>query len=119
MKRSAILTMTLVATAAWAGEEVAGAKDHPLFTRYPDSFITEYTRNYNPRRERCRRRAVERGGLRPGEAGGRQSHRGRPVEESARGAGEEVVSQRSESRLLLPAPCGWKCAMPPCTATSD
>lgn len=47
MKRSAILTMTLVATAAWAGEDVAGAKDHPLFTRYPDSFITEYTKNYN------------------------------------------------------------------------
>jgi hypothetical protein len=25
----------------------------------------------------------------------------------------------SESRLPLPAICGWKCAMPPCTATSD
>ena len=29
------------------GEDVDGAKDHPLLTRYPDSFITEYTRNYN------------------------------------------------------------------------
>ena len=47
MKRSAILTMTLVATAAWAGEDVAGAKDHPLFTRYPDSFIAEYTKAYS------------------------------------------------------------------------
>jgi outer membrane protein OmpA-like peptidoglycan-associated protein len=49
MKRSAILAMAMAwaATAAWAGEDVAGAKDHPLLTRYPDSFITEYTRNYN------------------------------------------------------------------------
>jgi OOP family OmpA-OmpF porin len=31
----------------WSGEDVAGAKDHPLLTRYPDSFITEYTKNYN------------------------------------------------------------------------
>jgi outer membrane protein OmpA-like peptidoglycan-associated protein len=31
----------------YAGEDVAGAKDHPLLTRYPDSFITEYTKNYN------------------------------------------------------------------------
>jgi OmpA-OmpF porin, OOP family len=37
----------LTAGAAWAGEDVAGAKDHPLLTRYPDSFITEYTKNYN------------------------------------------------------------------------
>ena len=53
MKRSAlqllgtILAMTFAATAAWSGEDVAGAKDHPLLTRYPDSFITEYTKNYN------------------------------------------------------------------------
>ncbi len=47
MNRSAILTMALAVTAAWAGEDIGGAKDHPLFTRYPDSFITEYTRNYN------------------------------------------------------------------------
>lgn len=49
MKRSAILAIAMAwaATASWAGEDVAGAKDHPLLTRYPDSFITEYTRNYN------------------------------------------------------------------------
>jgi OmpA-OmpF porin, OOP family len=47
MKRSAIVTMALAATAAWAGEDIGGAKDHPLLTRYPDSFITEYTENYN------------------------------------------------------------------------
>ena len=37
----------LMAGSAYAGEDVAGAKDHPLLTRYPDSFITEYTRNYD------------------------------------------------------------------------
>ena len=42
-----ILAMTFATTAAWGGEDVAGAKDHPLLTRYPDSFITEYTKNYN------------------------------------------------------------------------
>jgi OOP family OmpA-OmpF porin len=47
MNRSAILTMALAVTAAWAGEDIGGAKDHPLLTRYPDSFITEHTRNYN------------------------------------------------------------------------
>lgn len=31
----------------WSGEDVAGAKDHPLLSRYPDSFITEYTKNYD------------------------------------------------------------------------
>lgn len=53
MKRSTlqllgtILAITCAAAAAWGGEDVAGAKDHPLLTRYPDSFITEYTKNYN------------------------------------------------------------------------
>src|SRR5262245_13974977 len=37
----------LMAANASAGEDVAGAKDHPLLTRYPDSFITEYTKNYD------------------------------------------------------------------------
>jgi len=37
----------LMAGGAYAGEDVAGAKDHPLLTRYPDSFITEYTKNYD------------------------------------------------------------------------
>src|SRR5688572_28782302 len=49
MKRSAatLLTLLFAATATWGGEDVAGSKDHPLLTRYPDSFITEYTKNYN------------------------------------------------------------------------
>ena len=35
------------AAAAWAGEDVAGAKDHPMLTRWPDSYIAEYQKNYN------------------------------------------------------------------------
>jgi hypothetical protein len=106
MKRSAILTMALAVPAAWAGEDIAGAKDHPLLTRYPDSFITEYTKNYNAtefqvgareaRIEISRGRGVERNSFRP-----------------------TLTSYSNESRLPLPAICGWKCAMPPCTATSD
>lgn len=44
-----ILAAALVSIAAVArgGEDVAGSKDHPLLTRYPDSFITEYTKNYD------------------------------------------------------------------------
>ena len=33
--------------AAFAQADVARSKDHPLLSRYPDSFITEYTKNYN------------------------------------------------------------------------
>lgn len=33
--------------AALGEEDVAGSKDHPLLTRYPGSFITEYEKNYN------------------------------------------------------------------------
>jgi hypothetical protein len=91
----------------WSGEDVAGAKDHPLLSRYPDSFITEYTKNYDAiefqvgpaARSRKRRPAKsvttaivargidaarERGGIRPGETRRRQSHRGRPRQEPAR-----------------------------------
>jgi len=32
---------------AIAGDDIAGSKDHPLLTRYPGSFITEYTKGYN------------------------------------------------------------------------
>jgi OmpA-OmpF porin, OOP family len=39
--------LTLSAPAALAGDDVRGAKDHPLLTRYPDSRITEYQQNYN------------------------------------------------------------------------
>lgn len=35
------------AAVAVAGEDVTGSKDHPLLTRYPGSFITEYSKNYN------------------------------------------------------------------------
>ena len=45
--RTLAATAGLMAGIAWAGEDVAGAKDHPLLTRYPDSFITEYTKNYD------------------------------------------------------------------------
>ena len=37
----------LSATCLFAAEDVAGAKDHPLVTRYPDSHITEYRQNYD------------------------------------------------------------------------
>ena len=48
--------MALVAVALWAAlgaasalaqEDVGGSKDHPLLTRYPDSFIAEYEKNFN------------------------------------------------------------------------
>lgn len=32
---------------AFAGDDIAGSKDHPLLTRYPGSFITEYSKGYN------------------------------------------------------------------------
>lgn len=38
---------TLAAGIAVAGEDVAGSKDHPLLTRYPDSHITDYSKNYD------------------------------------------------------------------------
>ncbi|MBX3607425.1 MAG: OmpA family protein [Piscinibacter sp.] len=37
----------LAAPAALAQADMRGAKDHPLLTRYPNSFITEYVKNYN------------------------------------------------------------------------
>lgn len=36
-----------VAANALAAEDLGGAKDHPLLTRYPDSYITEYSQNYD------------------------------------------------------------------------
>jgi OmpA-OmpF porin, OOP family len=43
-----LLALILATPAAFAAsEDVAGSKDHPLLTRYPDSRITEYERNYN------------------------------------------------------------------------
>ncbi|MFP6862087.1 hypothetical protein [Pseudomonas sp.] len=32
---------------ALAAEDTAGSKDHPLLSRYPDSYIAEYEQNYN------------------------------------------------------------------------
>ena len=43
----AALTMFAFSSAALAGEDVGGSKDHPLLTRYPDSFIADYSKNYN------------------------------------------------------------------------
>lgn len=45
--RWSALLLALFATTAWAGEDVAGAKDHPMLTRWPGSYITEYQKNYN------------------------------------------------------------------------
>lgn len=46
--RLCVLLACLASTAtAVAGDDVTGAKDHPLLTRYPDSFVTEYSKNYN------------------------------------------------------------------------
>ena len=32
---------------ALAGDDIAGSKDHPLLTRYPGSYISEYSKAYN------------------------------------------------------------------------
>jgi OOP family OmpA-OmpF porin len=37
----------LAAHIAHASDDVAGSKDHPLLTRYPDSRISDYEKNYN------------------------------------------------------------------------
>ncbi|MFN0038082.1 MAG: OmpA family protein [Burkholderiales bacterium] len=37
----------LAATTAPAVEDMPDARDHPLLSRYPDSHITEYSKNYN------------------------------------------------------------------------
>jgi len=48
MKRLLAAAAFLVTVSiAHAGEDVKGSKDHPLLTRYPDSFITEYEKNFN------------------------------------------------------------------------
>ncbi len=45
----ALLLMMACAWNAFAGDsrDIAGSKDHPLLTRYPGSFITEYKHNYD------------------------------------------------------------------------
>ncbi len=48
MKRLIAAAAFALATAiATAGDDVKGSKDHPLLTRYPDSRISEYEKNYN------------------------------------------------------------------------
>jgi OmpA-OmpF porin, OOP family len=47
MKRVLVSIAVLMVGAAAGAEDVAGSKDHALLTRYPDSHITEYTKNYN------------------------------------------------------------------------
>lgn len=44
---AACLFFLVCAGGAHAGEDIGGAKDHPLLTRYPGSFITEYSKNYD------------------------------------------------------------------------
>jgi OOP family OmpA-OmpF porin len=43
----AVMILAMTATAAAAQADVRGAKDHPLLTRYPNSHITEFTKNYS------------------------------------------------------------------------
>jgi outer membrane protein OmpA-like peptidoglycan-associated protein len=45
--RFLLALLVAVATAAAAQEDVAKSKDHPLLTRYPNSHIVEYEKNYN------------------------------------------------------------------------
>ena len=50
MKRLAAILVVAAASfasSAFAVPDVPGAKDHPLLTRYPGSYITEYEKNYN------------------------------------------------------------------------
>jgi outer membrane protein OmpA-like peptidoglycan-associated protein len=41
-----LLTLLLTST-AFGQSDVAGAKDHPLLTRFPNTRITDYSKNYN------------------------------------------------------------------------
>jgi OOP family OmpA-OmpF porin len=42
-----VLSGVLLGLPVQAAEDVGGAKDHPLLSRYPDSHIVEYEQNYN------------------------------------------------------------------------
>lgn len=42
-----LLCAVLLGLPALAADDMAGAKDHPLLSRYPDSHIVEYQQNYN------------------------------------------------------------------------
>ncbi len=48
MKRIlAVVAFALATGFASAGDDVKGSKDHPLLTRYPDSRISDYEKNFN------------------------------------------------------------------------
>jgi OmpA-OmpF porin, OOP family len=42
-----LLLCLTVPALALAGEDIGGSKDHPLLTRYPGAYITEYSKAYN------------------------------------------------------------------------
>jgi hypothetical protein len=42
-----LLLCLTVSALALAGEDIGGSKDHPLLTRYPGAYITEYSKAYN------------------------------------------------------------------------
>src|SRR5689334_360289 len=50
-RRVVLILWALCAAAASGGAfaqaDVRGAKDHPLLTRYPNSYVTEFTKNFN------------------------------------------------------------------------
>ncbi len=41
------LLLALTGSSVRAGEDTAGAADHPMLSRWPDSFITDYQKNYD------------------------------------------------------------------------
>lgn len=40
------LALVVVSLVVAAGDDVAGATDHPMLTRWPDAYITDYAKNY-------------------------------------------------------------------------
>lgn len=42
-----LLLCAAIATPAQAQDDASGSKDHPMLSRYPDSHIAEYAKNYN------------------------------------------------------------------------
>jgi len=47
LQRLVLFVVLLVPVASTIAADIPKSKDHPLLTRYPDSRITEYTKNYN------------------------------------------------------------------------
>lgn len=45
--RSLVLLLLLPWSSASAREDLAGAADHPMLTRWPDAYITDYQKNYD------------------------------------------------------------------------